>query len=440
MKTPLLLTFYLLLGNALAAQETEIKNYDYVYSEHIRSVRLHVNGLVLSNPIVNLDAGAQLRLSFDDLDADVKDYFYSIVHCDRNWNPSNLQEMEYLDGFNEERIQNYEFSFKTLWPYTHYTLNLPNRDMRWRLSGNYLLLVYDESNDRKLVITRRFVVVEQLVGISPRFVRANNVSKLRTHQEIDFTVSHKKLNIQNPQQEITATIMQNSRWQGAITGLEPKFIRPDLMIYDYQDEVVFPGGKEFRFADLRSFRRVSFNVASVRQEEDSYLVEMKVDNPRDKLAYTTFEDLNGKFIIETTDQNRGGNRQEDLELDKLYAEYADVSFALNTEKLPGYDVYLVGGFTDWTIKDRYKLSYDPNLQAYSTWLILKQGYYDYLYAAVPKPNNNRKKQDREMDFSLMEGNSNETVNEYTIIIYYRPFGSRFDRAVGSVTFTSTLEP
>lgn len=440
MKTLHLLFITLLISSSLIAQDNEIKNYDYVYVDHIRSVRFHVDGLVLSNPIVNLDAGAQLKLSFDDLDADVKDYFYSIVHCDRNWNPSNLQEMEYLDGFNEERIQNQDFSFKTLWPYTHYTLTLPNRDMRWRLSGNYLLLVYDESNDRQLVITRRFVVVEQLVGISPRFLRANNVSKLRTHQEIDFNVAHKQLNIQNPQQEITATVMQNGRWRSAITGIEPKFIRPELMIFDYQDEIVFPGGKEFRFADLRSFRRVSFNVASVRQEQDSYLVEMKADNPRDKLAYTTFEDLNGKFIIETTDQNRGSNRQEDLALDQLYAEYADVSFALSTEKLPGYDIYLVGGFTDWSLKDRYKLEYDPNLQAYSTWVILKQGYYDYMYAAVPKPNNNRKKQDRNLNISLLEGDSHETINEYTIIIYYRPFGSRFDRAVGSVTFTSTLEP
>ncbi len=438
-KSRFVLWLGLMCTTALAAQEGEIRNYDYVYVDHIRSVRFHVDGLLLSNPIINLKAGAQLELSFDDLDADVKDYFFSIVHCDRNWNPSNLQEMEYLDGFNEERIQTYEFSFKTLWPYTHYNLKLPNRDMRWRLSGNYLLLIYDESNDRQLVITRRFVVVDQQVGISPRFLRANNVSKLRTHQEIDFSVSHKQLNIQNPQQEITATIIQNGRWRDAITGLPPKFIRPELMIFDYQDKVVFPGVKEFRFADLRSFRRVSYNVASVRQEEGSYLVEMKADQPRDKLAYTTFEDLNGRYIIETTDQNRGGNRQEDLDLDQLYAEYADVSFALSTDKLPGYDVYLVGGFTDWSLKDRYRLEYDPGLQAYTTWIILKQGYYDYMYAAVPKPNNNRKKQDRSLDLSYFEGHSNETVNEYTIIIYYRPFGSRYDRAVGSVTFTSTLE-
>ena len=441
MKTPYLFLLGLMISTSLFAQDNEIRNYDYVYADHIKSVRFHVNGLVLSNPVINLDSDAQLKLTFDDLDADVKDYFYSIVHCDRNWNPSNLQEMEYLDGFNEERIQNFEFSFKTLWPYTHYRLTLPNRDMRWRLSGNYLLLIYDESNDRQLVITRRFTVVEQLVGISPRFLRANNVSKLRTHQEIDFNVSHKQLNIQNPQQEITATIIQNGRWRDAITGLEPKFIRPELMIFDYQDEVVFPGAKEFRFADLRSFRRVSFNVASVRQEQDSYLVEMKADKPRDKLAYTTFEDLNGKFIVEATDQNRGRNRQDDLEQDQLFAEYADVSFALSTEKLPGYDVYLVGGFTDWALRDQYRLEYDPNLQAYATWVILKQGYYDYMYAAVPQPNNNiNKQEERDLNVSLIEGSSHETINEYTIIIYYRPFGSRFDRAVGSVTFTSTLEP
>ncbi|WP_170254616.1 type IX secretion system plug protein [Phaeodactylibacter luteus] len=437
-------TLLLLLFNFAAHLQGQnnpagLKNIDYVYADHIRSVQFHIDGLVLSSPIIDLNSAAKLELTFDDLDADVKDYFYSIVHCDRNWQPSNLQEMEYLDGFAEERIQQYDFSFKTLWPYTHYTLKLPNRDMRWRLSGNYLLLVYDESNNRELVITRRFVVVDQQVGISPRFLRANNVSKLRTHQEIDFNVAHKQLRIQNPQQEITATIMQNGRWDNAITGVVPKFIRPELMIFDYQDEVVFPGGKEFRYADLRSFRRVSFNVASVRQEEQSYVVEMKADNRRDQLPYTTFEDINGNFIVETNDQNRGRDRQEDYELDQLYAEYADVSFALSSPPLPGYDIYLFGAFTDWQPKAQYRLEYDPKLEAYTGWTILKQGYYDYMYAALPRQSNNRNKpQAGPLDVGLIEGHSDETINEYTIIIYYRPYGSRYDQAVGAVTFTSTL--
>lgn len=423
----------MLLNIALSAQEQEIKNYDHTYVNYIRSVQFHAAGLVHANPIVELGGSAQLTLTFDDLEADIKDYFYTIVHCDRDWQPSDVPEMEYLEGFNEERIQNYQFSMKTFWPYTHYRLDLPNRDMRWRLSGNYLLLVYDESDNRKLVITRRFVVVEKQVSISPRFIRANNVSKLRTHQEIHFNVNHRQLKIQNPMREITATVLQNGRWDNAVTEVPPKFIRPELMIFEYQDKVAFPGGKEFRFVDLRSFRRVAFNVASARQDEEGYVVEMKADVPRNHLAYTTFEDLNGRFFIQTSDQNHGASRTEIYESDQIYAEYADVSFALSVTEIPDHDIYLFGAFTNWRPQEEYKMYYDPKLEAYTTWTILKQGYYDYMYAAVPKGS-----KDQEVDLSLLEGHSNEAINDYTIIIYYRPFGTRYDQAIGSLTFTSTL--
>lgn len=413
----------------------DIQNKDYVYVDYIRSVQLNVSGVPLSDPIIKLGSNASLTLTFDDLDADVKDYFYSIVHCDRNWEPSNLQEMEYLDGFNEERINDFEFSAKTLWPYTHYELTLPNRDMRWNLSGNYLLLVYDESNDRKLVITRRFVVVDEQVTISPNFQRPNKVSKLRTHQEIDFQVVHKDLKIRNPMQEVWATVMQNGRWDNAITNVRPKFVRPELMIFDYQDKIVFPGGKEFRFLDLRSLRRVAFDIASVQQIEDTYVVEMKADQPRHQLAYTTFEDINGRFIIETKDQNFGNDRMADLARDQVFAEYADVSFALETPQRPDQAVYLFGEFTDWRLQERYQLNYDEELQAYAGWAILKQGYYDYMYAAVPVSQSG---QSPKPDLSVFEGHSDETMNEYTILIYYRPYGSRYDRVVGSISFSSTL--
>lgn len=440
-KPPFLLCILGLLAaaNFLGAQEGEIKNKDFVYADHIRSVQFNVQGLESSNPIVELGGSAKLVLSFDDLDADVKDYFYSIVHCDRNWQPSNLQEMEYLDGFNEERIDNYKFSVKTLWPYTHYRLTLPNRDMRWKLSGNYLLLVYDESNDRELVITRRFVVVDKQVSIAPKFLRANQVSKLRTHQEIDFQVVHKDLQIRNPMREINAAILQNGRWDNAVKNLPPKFTQPELMIFDYQNKVVFPGGKEFRFLDLRSLRRVAFDVALVKQVDNTYVVELKPDRPRDELAYTTFEDLNGDFIIETQDQNTAAGRLEDLRRDQTFAEYAEVSFALETTKRPGYEVYLFGEFTDWRMQEAYRLKYDEQLGAYTTWALLKQGYYDYLYVAKPIiPNDRQGDKEPHPDLSVFEGNSHETINDYTIIIYYRPFGSRYDQVIGSVTFTSTL--
>jgi hypothetical protein len=374
-----------------------------------------------------MNSGATLTLSFDDLDADVKDYFYTIEHCDIDWQPSILEDMEYIDGFIEERINDFEFSFKTFWPYTHYELTLPNGDMEWTKAGNYLLKIYDDTRDRKLVLTRRFVVIDPQVQIAPNVVRANQVSKLRTHQEIDFNVDHEQLNINNPVQEVRAVILQNGRWDNAITGLPPKFVRPNTMIFDYQNKVVFPGLKEFRNLDLRSLRRVPFNVFSVKQSDDGFLVQLKTDQRRDQLAYTTFNDLNGNYIIGTTDQK---DKQ-------LSSEYVDVFFELEADRYLDADIYLYGALTDWRIQESFRMEYDQTLNAYLGAALLKQGYYDYAYVAVPNSYDPSSFADQpEPSFEAVEGNSNETLNEYTIIIYYKPFGSRYDIPIGSLTFSS----
>lgn len=421
------LFLFLISSTLLSAQDEQIRYQNYVYVDNIFSVRFHITDLFNTHPIIDMNSGATLTLSFDDLDADVKDYFYTIEHCDIDWQPSILEDMEYIDGFIEERINDFEFSFKTFWPYTHYELTLPNGDMEWTKAGNYLLKIYDDTRDRKLVLTRRFVVIDPQVQIAPNVVRANQVSKLRTHQEIDFNVDHEQLNINNPVQEVRAVILQNGRWDNAITGLPPKFVRPNTMIFDYQNKVVFPGLKEFRNLDLRSLRRVPFNVFSVKQSDDGFLVQLKTDQRRDQLAYTTFNDLNGNYIIGTTDQK---DKQ-------LSSEYVDVFFELEADRYLDADIYLYGALTDWRIQESFRMEYDQTLNAYLGAALLKQGYYDYAYVAVPNSYDPSSFADQpEPSFEAVEGNSNETLNEYTIIIYYKPFGSRYDIPIGSLTFSS----
>jgi len=413
---------------ALSAQES-FPSENFIYVDYIRSVQFHTEGLFLSYPIIELGGAARLTLSFDDLDGDTKDYFYGVVHCDRDWKPSQLAELEYVEGYTEERIQNFQFSFKALWPYTHYELTLPNRDTRFTKSGNYMLFVYDDTYERQLVLARRFVIVEPKVSVDPKVLRAAQVSKIRTHQEIDFVVNHEQLRIQNPMLEIRATVLQNGRWDNAITDIPPKFIRSNALLFDHQDLVVFPGGKEFRFLDLRSLRLVAFNIRSVERTDDGFLVQLKYDEPRSGQAYTTFRDLNGNFVIETTDQPDN----------KLSAEYLDVLFYLKKpQPFYGREVYLFGGLTDWAALPEYRMEYDEGLGAYIGRALLKQGYYDYAYATLPIQPNDKKGKMPQPDLEEVEGDWHETENQYTILVYYRPFGSRYDQVVGALSFTSNL--
>ena len=211
-KVPGFLAGIMLWAFSVTAQDEDLRWYDWVYQDNIRSVLFHVNGLVLTQPIVDLGTDISLSLTFDDIDGGVKNYAYTVVHCTADWQPSALSEMEYIDGFTEDRIRDWRFAAKTFTAYTQYSLSVPNADMRLTKSGNYLLKVYEDERRRKLVITRRFMVVEPLVRIAPRLVNPAGVGKIQTHQEIDFIVSHERVPIRAAQQEVRAVVLQNGRW------------------------------------------------------------------------------------------------------------------------------------------------------------------------------------------------------------------------------------
>lgn len=419
----LLLLLFSAISLQLAAQDEQLRNYDYVYVKNIKSVQFHIEGLFLTLPLIGLYSNDRLEFSFDDLGLDVKDYIYTIVHCDINWNPSQLSEMEYIDGFTEEIFDEYRFSFKTITPFTHYRMYLPNEHMRFTKSGNYLLKVYDNEDEKKLVITRRFMVADRQVLISPRVVSPAKVSKFKTHQEIDFTVDHPKLKIRSPRQEIKAVILQNGRWDNAISDQVPLFTRLNQMVFDYQDKIVFPAGKEFRYLDLRSLQYRSEGISVIERYDDRFEVILFKDEKRFNKPYFSRRDLNGKFVIESLDE-----RNPDLS-----GDYAHVLFSLYSPA-PVYDkeIYLFGAISDWQIKESFKMHYNNAVNAYVAKILLKQGYYDYTYAAVPKEG-----KDHTPDLQEIEGTWYETENEYTILIYYRPFGSRYDQLVGALTINST---
>lgn len=408
-----------------AANDLDIRYEDWVYKENIRSVKFHVDGLPVSVPMINLDAPASLRLSFDDMDADVKLYTYSFVHCDRDWKPSSLSPLEYTEGYADATIDENSFSFQSITHYTHYELLLPNRDMVWTKSGNYLLVVYEDGAERVPVITRRFMVMEQRIKINATMVRPNQVSKIRTHQEIDFEVDYTKFPMRNPQQEVRAAVLQNGRWDNAVIDLPPNFTRLNAAVFDYQDRVVFPGGKEFRFLDLRTLRTRPMNLEALEEYPDGYRVVVAKRGPLANEPYLTFNDLNGNFIVENFDRPNGD----------LSANYVETLFQLAvTEPYFDYDVYLFGALTDWRIQEQYRMVYNPATNCYVGKAFLKQGYYNYAFAATPSKRVKNKAP--QADMGLVEGDWYEAENAYTVIIYYRPFGGRYDQIIGAASFSS----
>lgn len=392
-----------------------LRNHDFIYLEDIHTVNFYPLNNPLGYPIIGLNDGSRLELTFDDLTEDVRDYQYEIIHCNADWQPSELTEMDYLDGFNMEVITEYEFSFNTMTNYVNYRLVFPNQNTKVTKSGNYLLHVFEDGDRELPIITRRFQVSEKNMQVVSSLARTGSVSKSRTHQEIDFIINHKGINISNPHNDIKVIVTQNGRWDNAITGLQPLFIRDQQLVYDFQDKIVFPAGKEFRNFNTQSLQyRTERVVRIIEDKVDKYHVELLTEKPRLGTSYTFFNDLNGKYIIENDDDN--GNP-------RIRADYAWVHFSLE-KPLPFDDaeIYLFGKMTDWAIRDEFKLEYVEDLKMYRTKVFLKQGYYDYNYAYVEGSGSKPKIEE-------IEGNWYETENDYHIFVYYRPIGERYDRLV-----------
>jgi len=411
----LLFSLLIFLSSNLSAQDEDYSFKDYNYVMNVKSVKFHNADLDLSYPVVDLESGF-LTLTFDDIDGDVKDYRYKIVHCDGDWTPSDLTYFDYVERFDEADVENFEFSMNTLQGYTNFELVLPNNDVKWTKSGNYLLIVFDDTIDNP-VITRRFVVVEPIVNIQPALALGSVVSGRRTHQEVDFLVDFEGVNLRSPISTIKATVLQNGRWDNAISKISPRGIQRNILDFDYQNKIIFPAGKEWRYVDLQGFE---YPVPQIRVEKESngYFISVNKEYLRGFQPYSRFRDLNGSFVINNKDF-----------VNQLRADYGSVFFRLDAQEFESKDVYMFGEITNWEIHNDFKLEYSPALSGYVTKQFMKQGYYNYAFALVDK-------ETKEVDFTDSEGNHFETENAYTILIYYRPVGTRYDRVIGGTSFHS----
>lgn len=406
-------------ASALVAQDNENpRNEDRIFDSNIRSVQMLVDGAILALPIVDLNGGGALSLEFDHLGTDLKNYSYTVKHCNSNWQPSILQENEYLGVFTEDFIFNFYNSTATLHQYVHYSLRLPNQNMRWTVSGNYLLKVYDNDDDHRLVLVRRFMVVEPGWSVNTQLIRTISALKTNTHHEIDFLVSHQKARIAYPEREIKAYVLQNGRWDMARGPILPQVSRQGQLVFDYLDSIVFPAGKEWRLFDMRTFDIRGQSIKSIFPKPDRYIVTLKPDSDRSVRPYVFYPDLDGRFLIGNTTLNQTVEQ----------CDYAEVIFWVpRQEPYPDKDVYVFGAMSDWRLNPEFKMEYDESLTAYVARPFLKQGYYNYQYVVVDTETG-------EIDEEGFEGNSFETVNIYTVLVYYRPFGERYERlmAVGNM--------
>ena len=385
-----------------------------------KSVKIENDVNELLDPIIKLNSSEKLTLKFDILTSEANTYAYTFIHCNSKWEYSNIIQSDYLEGFFDHYINNYQYSFNTLAPYVHYECSFPNEDINFKKSGNYIILVYDAEKNIP-IITKKFMIYEELVDISMTVKKPTLAKDRNNKQEIDFQIqNYQNLNITDPGNELQIIIQKNDDWNDVIMNCKPNFINNKVLDYDYQGALSFLGGNEYRDFDIKSLRYLGKNIKSIEQKRiqgsQIHYVEITEDYTCDPEHYEFKYDLNGKYVLsisETKNKNTEG-------------DYALVKFTLNNSEITNEDIYIYGELTNWNILPEAKMNYNKQDNHYYGFLYLKQGYYNYQYVTNLSNKGTH----------TLEGEYHETRNQYSIYVYYTPIWSDYHRLVGVAKSTS----
>ncbi|MCH9660568.1 MAG: DUF5103 domain-containing protein [Bacteroidetes bacterium] len=379
---------------------------------HIRTIQFKGNSDQSQLPIIRL--GERLQLSFDAINAEEDDYYYTITHHNYDWSESDLSKGEFLDGFDDVRIETYTNSLNALQLYSHYTLTIPNRETRRiKKSGNYLLSIFNE--DGELEFTRKFMIMEQEVSVPVEIKRSRDISFIDTKQSVQFSINSPNKLLINPNKNVKTLILKNSNLKTAIRNLTPQYTIGSELIYRYDQETAFWAGNEYLNFDSKETRGANNSIRRIELNDlfDHYLYTnlARTDRP-----YTYFPDINGNFVVRTFGIN--DDRNSNIE-----AEYIRMHFKLQYyEDIGDKEIHIYGNFNNWSIDESTYMQYDEASDSYTNTRLFKQGFYNYQYVLVDR--------DGTIDPGAISGNYWQTENDYTVLVYYRGPGERFDRIIG----------
>lgn len=387
-----------------------------IYDENVKTLTVIVDDNPSLPPILQLGKRHTLSIEWDEMSHDYQRYIYHLQHCNADWEPSDeIFESDYMSGLNNQLVEEYEKSFNTTQIYTHYRLRLPSQQLRPILSGNYCLQIFHEDDDMREdmpVLEVQFCVYESVASVRTQVSSNTDVDFNKNHQQVTLAVGYGTLSVVDPQRELKVVVFQNRRWDNRVTGLVPNIRNNAGIEFTHNRNLIFPAGSEFHRFEILDVQRTSMGVERMEWFDPYYHATLFPEQPQHN--YTSIKDQNGVYVLRSSD---------DID-DATTAEYVVVHFYLQTPRLPGGDVYVCGLWTGEPFHSDCLMEYDEIHKQYHAALLLKQGYYSYQY--------------RQHDGATArtEGDFYQTENEYSVLVYYRGQGARYDRLVGySVTNT-----
>lgn len=390
--------------------DTSIKIID----SNVRSLKVAPLTNAYLPPVIVMGNNNKIVVNFDLLDSDVHYLRYSVTHCNADWQPSQLLESEYVDGFNYGDIEEHDFSEATYVNYVHYSFALPNDEFVITKSGNYLLKVYEQDDPDKVLFQTRFSLCEHLVDVMADVTTQTDIDFNNEHQQVAVVLGYKQGVINDPYSELMLVVGQNTRTDVERVITKPMMVEMGKVTYDHNPQLLFPAGNEYRRMETVNVHSINMGIASIKYFEPYNHATVYTDEPRVESQYIYDQTQFGHFTI----------RNSETDYSATEADYLVTHFSLDTGgPLNGGKLYLDGEFTIGLPESARLMKYDASSGCYINDILLKQGAYNYQYLWVPDGT-------RVGTTSKIEGDKFQTINRYDIKVYNRPMGARYDRLVG----------
>lgn len=406
----LLITIYILCLQAGYAQILK----ELAPPEYIKTIQLQELTSERQVPLIEL--GKTLAFSFDDINGDEADYYYKITHCNFDWSASQLMKSEYLNGLDDQHIQDYENSYNTLQSYSHYRLTIPNANLRITKTGNYFLEIYNDDNE--LVFSKKFIMFQNRASVKTEIKRSRDLNYVNEKQIVQFSIKPQRDFFINPKQTIKTLVFKNNNIEDCITNLKPQYTIGNELIYRYDQEASFWAGNEYFNFDNKSIRGGNISIQGY-ELKNIYHNYLYTNTSRNYEPYTYNPDINGGYVVRNLNVNNN-----DIE-----ADYVSIHFSLeNYENIGDRKIYVVGNFNNYQLNETSEMRYNIEKGIYQNNSLIKQGFVNYKF--ITHTNN-------DVDHSLIDGNFYQTENEYTVLVYYKNLGDRYDKIIGISSASSS---
>ncbi|MGM9805400.1 MAG: DUF5103 domain-containing protein [Candidatus Aphodosoma sp.] len=386
-----------------------------VFSDRIKTLQVLFNGEPMTVPVVELGSTDYVSISFDELSYENSSFYYRIIHCNADWSASELSGMEYLDGFDSNVIDNYDYSVNTTVNYIHYSFSLPNDDVSLVVSGNYAVLIArDNDFDDGIVACACFSVVESMASFAASVSGATMKELNGAYQQLEIEAGIDELQALQPVTDFTLLVRQNGRTDNERLIRRPTYVNGHSLLYGNTLDLVFEAGNQYRSIDFSSRYTYGAGIDHIEFDNGEYQVVLEPSGERVYVKDVYGHDAFGDYVI-----NLQGNPYPEIEADYMWVHFY---YPHDYPYIEG-EMYLLGCLTGNGMNDGSKMIYDLESKAYHSSLLLKQGGYNFVYAL---------KSEKTGAFTLLstEGGFWQSSNRYDTYLYYRPFGARYDRLVG----------